>query len=73
MYQLNVIIGMYVNEKRLIYRVRYYPRLVLERVTRGYGGTTVLVITAARAPLRTFESRTFPTSWSALWSRLAGL
>jgi hypothetical protein len=25
-YQLNFIIGMYVNEKRLIYRVHYYPR-----------------------------------------------
>jgi hypothetical protein len=24
-YQLNFIIGMYVNKKQLIYRVRYYP------------------------------------------------
>jgi hypothetical protein len=48
-YQLNFIIGMYVNEKRLTYRVRYYPRFRASAVGLGTyhprirgGGTTVL-------------------------------
>jgi hypothetical protein len=34
-YQLNFIIGMYVNEKQLIYRVRYYPRFRASAVGLG--------------------------------------
>jgi hypothetical protein len=34
-YQLNFIIGMYVNEKRFIYRVRYYPRFRASAVGLG--------------------------------------
>jgi hypothetical protein len=34
-YQLNFIIGMCVNEKRLIYRVRYYPQFRASAVGLG--------------------------------------